>query len=58
MVQSYLEIYETAILNNPKLKSHEAVIDKENITSPEIPEEKRPAQSISSRMSNISTVMR
>lgn len=46
MVQSYLEIYETAILNNPKLKSQEAVIDKENITIPGILEETRPAQSI------------
>lgn len=37
---------QNAILNNPKLKSHEAVIDKENITIPRIPEEKRPARSI------------
>lgn len=35
-----------AILNNPKLKSHEAVIDMENITIPRILEETRPARSI------------
>lgn len=34
------------ILNNPKLKSHKAVIDKENIIIPEISKKKRPAQSI------------
>ena len=37
---------QNAILNNPKLKPHEAVIDKENITIPRIPEGKRPARSI------------
>lgn len=35
-----------AILNNPKRKPHEAVIDKENITIPGMPEGKRPARSI------------
>lgn len=37
---------QNAILNNPKLKLHEAVIDKKNITIPGISEGKRPARSI------------
>ena len=37
---------QNAILNNPTLKPHEAVIDKENITIPGMPKGKRPAQSI------------
>ena len=37
---------QNAILNNPKLKFYEAVINKKNITIPEIPEGKKPAQSI------------
>lgn len=37
---------QNAILNNPKLKFYEAVINKKNITIPEIPERKKPAQSI------------
>lgn len=35
-----------AIFENPKLKPHEAVIDKENIVIPGLPEGKRPVRSI------------
>lgn len=37
---------QNAIPNNPKLKPHEAVIDKENITIPGMPDGKWPARSI------------
>lgn len=37
---------QNAILDNSKLKPREAIIDKENIVIPELPERKQPARSI------------